>query len=88
MRRSYKVDPRITKAVIEKLYGRYPSWAIAQALGLKPQTITVHARNLGIGIGKGKYKVVLDKTLRKLLLEVVKAKVEEIKKRLELEGEL
>jgi len=85
---SYKVNPKLTKAVVKELYGKYPSWAIAQALGLKPQTITVHAYKLGIGIGKGKYKVVKDKTIRKLLLEVVKAKVEEIKKRLELEGEL
>jgi len=85
---SYKVNPKLTKAVVKELYGKYPAWAIAQALGLKPQTIVVHAHKLGVGIGKGKYKVVLDKTLRKLLLEVVKAKVEEIRKRLELEGEL
>ena len=86
MRRYYKVDPRITKAVVERLYGKYPSWAIAQALGLKPQTITVHAHNLGIGIGKGKCKVVKDETLRKLLLEVVKREVEKIKRELNLEG--
>ena len=86
MGRYYKVDPRITKAVIERLYGRYPSWAIAQALGLKPQTIVVHARKLGIGIGKGKYKVVIDRTIRRLLLEVVKREVEKIKRELNLEG--
>ena len=85
---SYKVNPKLTKAVVKELYGKYPAWAIAQALGLKPPTITVCAYRLGIGIGRGKYRVVKDKTIRKLLLEVVKAKVEEIKKRLELEGEL
>jgi len=84
----YKVNPKLTKAVVRELYGKYPSWAIAQALGLKPQTIVVHAHNLGIGTGIGKYKTIKNKTIRKLLLEVVKAKVEDIKKRLELEGEL
>jgi len=86
MRRNYKVNPKLTKAVIERLYGRYPSWAIAQALGLKPQTIVVHARKLGIGIGKGKYKVVIDRTIRRLLLEVVKREVEKIKRELNLDS--
>ena len=83
-----KVNPKLTKAIIRELYGKYPNWAIAHALGLKPQTIGVHAYKLGLKIGKGKLRMVKDKTIRKLLLEVVKARVEEIKKRLELEGEL
>jgi len=86
MRHSYKVDPRITKAVIEKLYGRYPSWAIAQALGLKPQTIGVHAHKHGLANKKRGFMMVKNKTLRKLLLEVVKREVEKIKRELNLDS--
>ena len=85
---SYKVNPKLTKAVVKELYGKYPAWAIAQALGLKPQTIGVHAHKLGLTNRIRGFMSVKNETLRKLLLEVVKAKVEEIKKRLELEGEL
>jgi len=88
MQSSYKVNPKLTKAVVKELYGKYPAWAIAQALGLKPQTICFKAYQLGLSRKERKLVMVKDKTLRKLLLEVVKAKVEEIKKRLELEGEL
>jgi len=85
---SCKVNPKLTKAVVKELYGKYPAWAIGEVLGLKPQTICFKAYQLGLSRKERKLVMVKDKTLRKLLLEVVKAKVEEIKKRLELEGEL
>ena len=86
MRRYYKVDPRITKAVIERLYGRYPSWAIAQALGLKQHIIFEHACKLGLTNRERGFMMVRNKTLRKLLLEVVKREVEKIKRELNLDS--
>ena len=77
-----KVDPRLTKAVLEKLYGKYPNWCIAEVLGLKTQTIGVHAYKLGLCREKKRLIMVKDKTLRKLLVEVVRTKVEEIKREL------
>ena len=86
MRRSYKVDPCITKAVIERLYGRYPAWVIGEVLGLKPQTIGVYARKYGLTNRERGFMMVRNKTLRKLLLEVVKREVEKIKRELNLDS--
>ena len=86
MRRNYKVDPRITKAVIERLYGKYPAWVIGEVLGLKPQTISAYAHKHGLANRKRGFMMVKNKTLRKLLLEVVKREVEKIKRELNLEG--
>ena len=86
MRRYYKVDPRITKAVVERLYGRYPIGVIGEVLGLKPQTISVYARKYGLANRKRGFIMVKDETLKKLLLEVVKREVEKIKRELNHEG--
>ena len=86
MRRYYKVDPRITKAVIERLYGRYPVRVIGEVLGLKPQTITMYAHKHGLANRKRGFMMVKNKTLRKLLLEVVKREVEKIKRELNLDS--
>jgi len=86
MERMDEVNPRIVKAVLKRLYCKYPKRYIAEASGLKLSTVQKYINELKLNCNGKSVTRPKNNTLKELVYEIVKREVEKIKRELNLEG--
>ena len=86
MERMDEVNSRIVKAVLKRLYCKYPKRYIAEALGLKLGTVQKYINELKLNCNGKNVTRPKNNTLKEFVYEIVKREVEKIKRELNLDS--